>query len=471
MREKINIMRKTKSLSLLLLAGIIISLNAFTLNIANKSNSPNFIVILTDDQSWVGTSFLNDPNDPRTKSDYYQTPNMDRLAQTGMRFTDGYAPAPLCNPTRRSILVGQSTARHVMQKDPAIWTENYRRQLSIPLMLKKANPKYKSAHFGKWDQRFDRVTPEEMGYDFSDGYTGNGEGGGRGTEWPKALDDPKLIFSVTDSAGKFMENQVAEGNPFYLQVSHYAVHLGIYYTQESLDKYNGLAPGEKHHIPEFAAMTEDLDTGIGILLDKVEELGILDNTYIIFLSDNGGRINQPIGREQTVPRNFPLRNGKGTLYEGGIRTPFVVAGPNIKANSLCRVPVTGLDILPTLADLAGYKETLPEVLDGGSIKQLIHNKGKGNVDRNLPYIIFHHSGGRATQSAIREDSFKLIVTRHENAEDIIELFNLASDISEANDLSKAMPETVKELQDKLNGFLEATNAEKMRVRTRPRQQE
>ena len=455
-------MRKIVSVSLLIVAGIALSLNAWNQNVSKKNKSPNFIVILTDDQSWVGTSFLNDPDDPRTKSDYYQTPNMDRLAQMGMRFTNGYAPSPLCNPTRRSILVGQTAARHVFQKDPDIWTKNYRKQLSIPQMLKETNPKYKAAHFGKWDQRFDRVTPEEMAYDFSDGYTGNGEGLGRATEWPKAMDDPKLIFSVTDSAGNFMESQVAEGNPFYLQVSHYAVHLGIYYTQKSLDKYKGLVPGEKHHIPEFAAMTEDLDAGIGILLDKVEELGILDNTYIIFLSDNGGRNSQSIGGEQTVPRNFPLRDGKGSLYEGGIRTPFVVAGPKVKANSVSRVPVTGLDILPTLADLAGYNETLPEALDGGSIKNIIHNKGIGNVNRNLPYIIFHHYGGRAAQSAIREGNFKLIITRVKNKKDVIELFNLAGDISEVNDLSNEMPEKVKDLFGKLNGFLEETNAKKMR---------
>ncbi|MFC2116980.1 sulfatase, partial [Bacteroidota bacterium] len=451
---------------MLLVAGIAISLNACTLNAAKKSKSPNFIVILTDDQSWVGTSFLNDPDDPRTKSDYYQTPNMERLAQMGMRFTDGYAPAPLCNPTRRSILIGQQTARHFMQADPEIWCKYYRKQLSIPGMLKNINPKYKAAHYGKWDQRYDRVTPAEMGYDRSDGYTGNGEGLGRGTDWPKASDNPKLIFSVTDSASNFMEDQVADGNPFYVQVSHYAVHLGMYYTQKSLDKYNGLAHGEKHHIPEFAAMTEDLDTGIGLLLDKVKELGITDNTYIIFLSDNGGRNSQSIGGEQTVPRNFPLRDGKGSCYEGGIRTPFVVLGPNVEPNSVCRVPVTGLDILPTLADLAGNKDALPETLDGGSMRQVIHNKGKGIVERNLPYIIFHHSGGRATQSALREGNLKLVVTRQRDAEDKIELFDLASDISEANDLSAEMPEKAQDLLDKLDAFLEETGAEKIHVRTR-----
>ncbi|MCX6326839.1 MAG: sulfatase [Bacteroidia bacterium] len=449
------------------LIGMSSLLSAYGQNTVDKNSSPNFIVIFTDDQSWVGTSFLSDPDDPRTKSDYYKTPNMERLAQMGMRFTDGYS-APLSNPSRRCLLTGQNPARHVMQKDPEIWPKIYRDQLDIPRMLKTANPKYKTAHFGKWDMRFDMVTPEEMGYDVSDGYTNNATGGSRTSiKWPVALDDPKLIFSVTDRAVKFMEDQVKNGNPFYLQVSHYAVHLGITYRQSTLDKYKNISPGQKHHTPEFAAMTEDLDTGIGILLDKVEELGLLKNTYIIFLADNGGTKIEPLTGPYTVPRNFPLRDGKGSCYEGGIRVPFVVAGPGVKANSVSRVPVSEMDILPTLADITGYKEVLPQVVDGGSIKNVIFNNGKGEVKRNLPYIIWHHSNG---QSAIREGSFKLIISWMEK-ENKIELFNLSKDISESNDLSKEMPEKAKELNDKLVGFINGLNAIKYIFRPDAREQE
>ena len=117
-------------------------------NSVGKNTPPNFIVILTDDQSYVGTSFLTNPEDPRTKSDYYQTPNMDRLAQMGMRFTNGYSPAPFCCPTRKSITIGQTPAKHEYQKDRVNWPKEFRKQLSIPQMLKKANPKYQTAHFG-----------------------------------------------------------------------------------------------------------------------------------------------------------------------------------------------------------------------------------------------------------------------------------------------------------------------------------
>jgi len=223
-----------------------------------------------------------------------------------------------------------------------------------------------------------------------------------------------------------------------------------------LDKYKKPNPGEKHHIPEFAAMTEDLDTGIGLLLDKVSELGLMENTYIIFLSDNGGRNSQPIGGKQKVHRNYPLRDGKGSMYEGGIRVPFIVAGPQVKKNSYSHLPVTGMDILPTLADLAGYPEKLPEVIDGGSFKNVIHNEGKGQVKRQRPYLIFHHAVDRKAQSAIREGNYKLVKTWKGNR---LELFDLSKDLSEENNLAKQMPEKVKDLENKLVSFLIEVDAE------------
>ena len=447
---------KSTCITMKTLIPLIVLLGLSTL-LQGKETSPNFIVILTDDQSWVGTSFLVNPEDPRSKSDYYETPNMERLAQMGMRFTNGYAPAPYCCPTRKSITTGLTPAKHEYQKDRENWTKIFRTRLTIPQVLKKANPNYQTAHFGKWDARYDEVTPEELGYDYSDGLTTNNTGGGKkGIDWPLALEDPKLIFSLTDRACKFMEKQVSNEHPFYLQVSHYAVHLGISYTQKSFDKYQKRQKGLKHHIPEFAAMTEDLDHGIGVLLDKVKELGILDNTYIIFLSDNGGRTTQSIGGKQKQARNFPLRDGKGTMYEGGIRVPFIVAGPGVEANSYSHVPVTGLDILPTLANLAGFKGNLPEILDGGSIKEVIKNKGKGEVKRKRPYFIFHHAVDRTAQSAIREGNFKLVKTWKENQ---LELFDLSNDIGEENNLAEKMPNKVKELDKKLTSFLSEVNAE------------
>ncbi len=431
-----------------------------------QAKSPNFVVILTDDQSWVGSSLTIDPNDERTRSDYYRTPNIERLAKLGMRFTRGYAPAPFCCPTRRSLVIGQTPAKHIYQKDQKNWTTNYRRQLSLPRMLKAANSAYQTAHFGKWDSRFDEVTPEEMGYDVSDGLTGNGTGGGKGSGGPSAKDDPKLIHAITTRAMKFMEEQANAETPFFVQVSHYAVHLDIFYRQDSLDAARRWDPGKKHTMPEFAAMTSDVDAGIGTLLDKIANLGIRDNTYIFFLSDNGGRLSMPGQPEADFPRNYPLREGKGTMYEGGIRVPFICIGPGIETGSISHVPVTGLDLFPTMADLAGFPEELPASLDGGSLTNVFRKRGGGTVERAQPFLLFHHAVARKAQTAIMQGDFKLVKTWDGNR---LELFDLSNSPSEDHDLSRSLPEKTQELHDFMSEFLNDVGAETSRTTTKDQQ--
>lgn len=416
---------------------------------------PNFILILTDDQSWVGSSVLMDPDLPESRSDFFQTPELERLAARGMRFSQGYAPAPYCCPTRRSLQVGQTPARHVYQQDVADWPVRYREQLTIPRMLKAIDGRYRTAHFGKWDLRFDLVSPEDLGYDVSDGLTDNGEGGGRGSGGPAAVDDPKLIDHLTSASCTFLAEQAASGSPFYLQISHYAVHLDIYYREETLTRTKGWKIGEKHAMPEFAAMTYDVDQAIGAVVDKVTELGLSDNTYIIIMSDNGGRDSIPDAPDTSLPRNHPLRDGKGTMYEGGIRVPFMVIGPGIEAGSVSRVPVTGLDLLPTMADLAGNKNPLPSALDGGSIAPVLRGTGS-TVSRQRDYLIFHQSVTRESQSAIRRGQYKLVKTWDE---DQVELFDVAADPGETIDLGERMPELRDELHQKLSSFLAEVGAE------------
>jgi arylsulfatase A-like enzyme len=416
-----------------------------------QAKSPNFILILSDDQSWKGTSVLMNPELPESRSDYYLTPNLERLASMGMRFTDGYSPAPFCCPTRRSLQIGQSPARHIYQQDQTGWTDYYRQQPNICGVLKGIDKTYKTAHFGKWDHRFDEIPPAEMGYDESDGPTRNADGGSKNSGGPAAKEDPKKIDYLTDRACGFIENCVSQGNPFYLQVSHYAVHLDIYYKQQTLEAVNKRKKGKLHDISNFAAMTEDLDTGIGRLLNKVEELGLLDSTYIIFMSDNGGRTAMP--GEETQDLNLPLRNGKGTMYEGGIRVPFMICGPGIEKNACSSVPVSGVDLLPTLADLAGGTFH-HERLDGGSLKNLI--KGKANsVQRNQDFLVFHHAVKRKPQSAIRQGDYKLVKTYLDNK---VELFDLSKDFEEKINLADQMPAKRKELEDALESYLQQARA-------------
>lgn len=433
----------------------LIAILCFTFPVA--ADKPNFIVILTDDQSWVGSSAEMIPGDARTRSDYFRTPNIERLARLGMRFTQGYSPAASCCPTRRAIQTGQVPARHEYNAERKEWTDTYRKQLNIPRMLKAADERYVTAHFGKWDHRYDEVTPAEQDFDFSDGYTGNSTGGAKGTDGPAATPDPKRIDTITDKALHFITRNHANDRPFYLQVSHYAVHLDIYYNAATLKSIKkNSTPGRKHNMPEFAAMTADMDAGIGRILDLLVKLDLLKNTYVIFMSDNGGRNSIPKAPDSKIHRNAPLRDGKHSFYEGGIRVPFIAIGPGVEAGSVCTVPVTAVDLFPTFADIAGYSDSLPRNIDGGSLRQLLQNKGEGTVKRPRPYLIFHQGVDRTAISAIRLGDYKLVKTWKKKK---LELFDLSRDISEANDLSNQMRDKTRELDSMLTGFLKKVGAE------------
>ena len=426
----------------------------------NATNKPNLIVILTDDQSWVGSSVQIKPKDPRTRSDYYLTPHLERMASMGMRFTQGYSTAASCCPTRRAIQTGQFPARHEYNADREGWTNTYRKQLNIPRMLKAADDQYQTAHFGKWDHRYDEISPAEQSYDFSDGYTGNGTGGNKGSGGPASMPDPKRIDTITDKALHFITRNHHRKKPFYLQLSHYAVHLDIFYNQRTLESTRKRSTGQKHTMPEFAAMTSDMDAGIGRSLDKLEELKILKNTWLFFLSDNGGRNSIPKAPTAEEHLNAPLRDGKHSFYEGGIRVPFIILGPGVKPGSISNVPVSGVDILPTLAELANYSKPLPDNIDGGSLRNIILNNGVGTVKRNEPYLIFHQGVDRKLMSAIRLQNYKLVKKWKENS---IELYDLDLDISETTDLSEKMKLKTNELHDMLLNYLIQVNAD-----TRPR---
>ncbi len=429
---------------------------------------PNFILILTDDQGWTCMSSPMDDRLPNAKSDYFETPNIDRLARGGMRFTSGYAPAAICSPTRRSIQFGQSPARQGEERFKANYHPDNQKLLTIPSLLKSIDSHYQTAHYGKWDLRAD-IFPEDLGYDESDGDTGNGNGNvftDKSTKWTEVYvkSDPKRVETLTARALNFMERQTEAGNPFYMQVSHYATHVDIQTREETYQKYLDKEPGSIHTNPGWAGMLEDLDTGIGEILDKVEALGIADHTYIIFMTDNGAaEFVPPVKNKLDHPsvhdkksRNYPLRGGKWVLYEGGIRVPFFVMGPGIKPGSQSNVPVVGWDILPTLSDLAGNTKPLPNHLEGGSIKSLLEKGDAGTVQRLHEALVFHRYSRGYPHSAIRLGDYKLLKFWNTNK---LELYNLKEDLGETQDLSAAMPQKAKALEEKLMNYLKEVNAE------------
>lgn len=456
---------------------------------AERGRTPNFVFILSDDQGWTGTSARMHGEREDAKSDYFLTPNLERLALGGVRFSQGYSPAALCCPTRRSLQFGQTPARQGeagFAKRYPVTTD----RLTIPRLLKAVDARYATAHFGKWDHRTD-LLPEHLGYDESDGNTRNTTGNegssfNKQDKWTeyKELDDPKRIFSLTERAEDFIERQVRDERPFYLQVSHYAVHVDMQTRAETLKAQTARKRGDVHRIAAFAGMTADLDTGVGQLLDKLDALGIADSTYVFYMADNGAvpwippeptkHLADPASLDD-VGRNHPLRSGKWSLFEGRIRVPFIVRGPGVRTGAFCDVPVVGWDILPTIADLAGYGEALPEDLDGGSFRSLLEEDSRVGVKRTTDGLVFHRYAGNYAHSAIRVGDFKLVKfwkrrfrfgVRPPEGTGTLLLFDLNKDIGERHDLAEARPRKTRELHDKLMAYLERVDSEALTLRDR-----
>ena len=425
--------------------------------------SPNFILILADDQGWNGTSVKMMHNEPGSKSYYFETPNLELLAERGIRFSDAYASAPVCAPSRYSIQFGKTPARlsliRVGMNTNHIDHEGF---TSIPKALKKINIQYRTAHFGKWGMG---SNPSVLGYDVSDGPTKNKDGNfnNNKSQWENVFKkDPKNIFSLTERAIEFIVSSKAEKKPFYLQISHYAVHTNIESKEKSYAQLKEKPKGAQQKDPGFAAMTFDLDDGLGILLKKIKELGIEDNTYIIYMSDNGSVPNIPGSRKYEKSYNYPLSRGKWDAFEGGVRVPLIIAGPGIKNGSESATPVSGTDLLPTLIDLAGNKTITLNEIDGGSFASILLNKNNEQIKRAVDGIFFHvpYKNGIALKrphSAVRKGDYKLIKFQDDKS---ILLFNLVKDKMEQLNLAAQKPEKAKELEKILDNYLIEVHAPK-----------
>jgi arylsulfatase A len=435
---------------------------------------PNFILLLTDDQGWTDRSSPADPAYPDSCRGFFHTPGMDRLSRQGLTFTSGYAPAPVCTPTRRSIQFGMTPARicgteFKSRFDPA-------GHLTLPQMLKQADPAYACAHFGKWGEymiglkgEFDdpRGEPRNLGYDVSDGYTGNVHGScDPKTKFKLTADnqDPKRILSMTRKGLAFLKERAADGKPFYLQMSYYAIHRSPQARQATIDKYAGKGdPRGGEYTLNLPPMLDDLDSGIGQLLDAVRDLGLADKTYIFFGSDNGGAMPVRVPADQPgVPsRNQPLAFGKGTIYEGGVRVPVMVCGPGVPTNSLCHTPVVLYDLYATIHDLVGAKHPLPANIDAASLRDVMFNGDAGKVNRSTPGLVFHLPQRVHPHSSMRAGDYKLFVYWKDKNWGVrkVALYDLSKDIGEKNDISPLQPEKTRELLASLTAYLKAAGAE------------
>lgn len=441
---------------------LLIALLVFGSNLYAQTKSPNIIVILTDDQGWGATSVSIDNTIEESSSDFIRTPNLESFAEGGTIFSNAYASHPNCSPTRASLLTGKSPAQlrftDIVGRDTGpLYEGNFLippmhisqlpdEEVTIAEWIKQHKPEYRAAHFGKW--HVGREGPTFHGFDAGDGPTANDEGR------ESIHDNPKRMVGITDRGNEWMEAQVSEGNPFYLQISHYAVHLSMEYHPETLEEVSTWPKGKRHQHERFAAMTKDLDTSIGRLLNKVQELGIEDNTYIIFTSDNG-----TYPTENPTNINGPLHGWKATLWDGGIRVPFIVNGPGIGTGQIDQ-PVISYDIFPTICDWLNIEELPDDRLEGGSIVPLLDTGGKTKVKRSRDFIVFHWphyqlQKGSHPVSAIRDGNYKLLKF-YETGD--LHLYDLEQDYSESRNIAQVKPEVTKELHRKLKRYLNEVGA-------------
>jgi len=410
--------------------------------------------MLADDQGWDGLSVAMHPTAAGARSDICQTPNLARLAAQGMRCSAAYAPAPVCSPTRISLQTGKSPARlHWTKAAPAEEGHPLREprlikriadeELTVGELLRAAG--YATAHYGKWHIAGDG--PGRHGYDEHDGDTGN--------EQAFKFKDPNPvdIVGMADRAAAFMKRSQVAGRPFFIQLSWNALHASGNARQATLEKYaqlTGRPVDDKR--TTVAAITEDLDGGVGMVMEAIDRLGLAGTTYVIYTSDNGSGGGGNRGG---------LGGGKGSVWEGGVRVPFIVRGPGVAAGSWCDVPIVGYDLLPTFCEWAGVPpDKLPANLDGGSIAGLLSRGGRGEVKRAREELVFHfphYQSGHTPHSAIRLGDLKLLWF-YEDAS--AKLFDLAADIGERRDLAGERAADAERLRALLEAHLAAVAAQK-----------
>ncbi len=463
-----------------------------------EKQKPNFVFIMIDDMGWTDLACYG--------SEYYETPNIDQLAAEGMRFTDAYAAASVCSPTRASLLTGKSPARLKLTDwiGPKEWhpqgkLENASFIDHLPLAEHTLAEQFKKAGYatfftGKWHLGSEEYYPEHHGFDINIG--GNDAGAPpsyfypyrdstwESTVWPAQIDDLQdgeegeyITDRLTDESLNFLDT--AYQKPFLLYLSHYAVHRPLEAKQEKTEKYrkklddmqyeldssfaereNGrLLERERQDHPVFAGMVESVDESVGRVMDKLEELGIADNTIVIFTSDNGGMsimVRKWVKPEQIATSNNPLRTGKGWLYEGGIRVPLIVKWPGVtKPGAESSEPVNTMDYYPTMLEMAGMDMLPDQHKDGTSIVPVLH--GEESLNREALYWHFphYHNSGQKPASAIRMGDYKLIKWYEDTA---IELYNLKIDIGEQHDLSTELPGKAKTMENALDEWLEQVDA-------------
>jgi len=427
---------------------------------AHAADRPNIVFMMSDDQAWNGLSVPMHPDLVWSKSSIVDTPSLEKLAAQGMRFSAAYAPASVCSPTRISLQTGRSPAalhwtkasRSVSAADgyqmigPRNIREIDRGDVTIAELLRDAG--YATAHYGKW--HINGGGPAAHGYDESDGDIGN--------EYAHQYRDPNPadIFGMAKRAIAFMAKRKKEGKPFFIQMSWHALHAPQNAMKATLARYaQKMGGGIEDNRVGTAAIAENLDTGVGMVVDAVDYLGLADNTFVIYMSDNGS--GGGVGKRRR--RRGGLSGGKGSVWEGGIRSPLVIRGPGIPADSWCHERVVGYDFFPTFCDWAAVPTSkLPRDIEGGSLAGLLAT-GRGKVTRQREELVFHfphYQSGDGPHSALFLGNYK-VMKFYETGR--LALFDIQADPSEQTDLSSQMPAKTAELDMRLVKYLRKVDAQ------------
>ena len=441
-----------------------------------QNHPPNIVFLLVDDLGWTDLHCYG--------SNYYETPNIDQLANDGMRFTNAYAACPVCSPSRASILTGKHPVRlnitdWIPGQDPQDRLLKGTQDLhELPLSEETIAERFKTAgyktgFFGKWHLGEQGYYPEDQGFDINIG--GHWAGQPASYFYPykndrKRWDVPGLeggeegeylTDRLTQESIKFLEAN--QKNPFLLYLAYYTVHTPIQAKEELIIKYtkknskiSEVLPNYKlerevhtkqqQDNPAYAGMVQSLDESVGKLLESLEKLGLSDNTIIILTSDNGGLTTLPPNRNPPTAV-LPLRAGKGWLYEGGIRVPLIVKWPGtVEPGTKNDSPVTGTDYYPTLlemANLSSHSNTYP---DGKSMVPFL--KSNEFMDREALYWHYphYHGSGNRPSAAIRAGNYKLIQWFES---DSLELYNLSNDLGEQTNLADSLTDITQQLSEKL----------------------
>ena len=473
-----------KTLKTIVLASLLTSVLAcgsHTKKEIKTVKQPNIIFFLVDDMGWMDTSING--------SEYYETPNMERLAKMGMKFTHAYAANPLCSPTRSSILTGQDPARvritmpgghlppnpnqDLSAKKGAPWqkmaTPDSRtflttNQFTIAEALKENG--YTTAHIGKWHLGQKGYWPEDHGFDINIG--------GQQHPGPPSYFSPYKIPNlpngekheyitdrVTKEAINFLENQTKD-QPFFLNVWQYGVHAPYQAPKALIAKYEAKKdPRGKQNSPIMGGMMEKVDESLGAILDKLEALDIMEDTVIVFYSDNGGNMYDVVNGDFPT-NNYPLSFGKGNIYEGGIRVPCIVSWKGkIKPNSTSDEIIQSTDFYPTLLDITNTKQNPEQKLDGISLSDLLTKQKP--LNRKAVFSHFPHyvpATGNYPTTAVWHEDYKLLKVYGEgpNRTPEYKLFNLKEDISESNNIAANEEKLVQSMTKMLDNYLNDIDA-------------